>query len=65
MIDALNLFALIIGYAVICSGGIAMLAFITYFPCTYAWKRFGDTAALVAVMREAKKQGRKIWREAP
>lgn len=53
----------IIGYAVIAGGASAAAAFLVYLPINYAWRRFGDVFALVRIIREAKKQGRPVFKE--
>ena len=58
----LNNLALIFGWAFMVCGGLMLTAFFVYVPCNIAWKKFGDTAAFVKVMREARKQGVKVWR---
>lgn len=60
MIDQIALF---IGYAVIAGGASAAAAFLVCLPINYAWRRFGDVYALVRIIREAKKQGRTIFKE--
>jgi len=60
MIDVL---ALYIGYTVIVAGSVAATALIACLPIEYAWRRFGDIAALAKVLREAKRQGRSIFKE--
>lgn len=63
MIDQI---ALIIGYAVIAVGTVAATALAIYLPIDYVWRRYGDVAGLVQVLREAKRQGRPVFkREEP
>ena len=60
-IGTLNAIAAVIGYSVMVTGGIGLMAFLAYWPINYAWRRCGDTRALIEVMREAKRQGRSIY----
>lgn len=60
--EVLDPVALVIGYMLMAAGGVGLSGVLVYFPINYAWKKFGDTIALVRVMREADRQGVKIWR---
>lgn len=55
--------ALWVGRWVLLSCGIGGAAVLSIFPINYAWRKWGDTAALISVMREARRQGRKIFAE--
>lgn len=60
--EILDPVALVIGYMMMLASGIGLSAILVYFPINYAWKKFGDTAAFLRVIREAERQGVKIWR---
>lgn len=60
---AMDQAALFIGYAVILAGAVATTAFVLCLPIGYAWRRFGDVASLLRVIREAKRQGRPIFKD--
>lgn len=59
MIDQIALF---IGYAVIAVGTMAATALAIYLPIDYVWRRYGDVAGLIKVVREAKRQGRPVFK---
>lgn len=59
MIDQIALF---IGYAVIAVGTMAATALAICLPIDYVWRRYGDVAGLIKVVREAKRQGRPVFK---
>lgn len=59
MIDQIALF---IGYLVIGAGTVAATALVTCLPINYAWRRYGDVVDLTRVIREAKRQGRPVFK---
>lgn len=54
--------ALFIGYAVIAVGTMAATALAISLPIDYVWRRYGDVAGLIKVIREAKRQGRPVFK---
>ncbi|WP_019023078.1 hypothetical protein [Thioalkalivibrio sp. ALE23] len=63
MAEWIEILALGVGYAVIVAGALALAAFVVFGCISYFWRRYGDVHALVNVVREARRQGRTIYRE--
>ena len=62
MFEIANAVAVFIGWIIMLAGGLMLMLVVAYFPCNYAWKKFGDIQAFLRVIKEAEKQGVKLWR---
>ena len=56
-------FATVVGYVVLFTGTAALALLLAGLALDYAWRKWGDFSALVAVVNEAKRQGRSIFRD--
>ncbi len=50
-----------VGAAVCGAGALAAVAFMVAWPVNYAWRKFVDIGTFVAVVLEARRQGRSFW----
>lgn len=54
----------LMGLVVFIVGGVGFMALITGFILNFAWHRLIDVRAFIAVLMEAKRQGKSLWKEA-
>lgn len=57
----IDLIALWLGRSLLIAGGIGAATWLAMYPLDYAWRRWGDLVTFVDVMREARRQGRRIF----
>lgn len=52
-----------VGFTVCAVGSLGALAMIFAFPFDYCWRRYGDIITLFDVVKEARRQGRPIFKD--